>query len=350
MSENINVLIINWYEQNKRDLPWRNTTNPYAIWLSEIILQQTRVQQGLSYYQKFLQTFPTVIDLAQASEQEILRNWQGLGYYSRARNLHKTAKIIQLEFDGKFPKTHAEIIQLPGIGDYTASAISSFAFGEAQAVLDGNVFRVLSRLFNMNTPIDSAKGKKEFRILAQEFLDKSNPATHNQAMMEFGATLCTPKSPNCAECPIRLNCIAYAKGTVAKLPLKEKKLQIRNRKMTYIFLQKENEIVINKRTDKDIWQHLYQFPLLDDHSFSNKDIQSEFENLLGVSISNFKLADTKKHLLSHQKLSIEFYTGQTDQVLKEPQNQFVSSSELDNYPFPRPIVEFLDNLDTNVDK
>ena len=350
MSKNINVLIINWYEQNKRDLPWRNTTNPYAIWLSEIILQQTRVQQGLRYYHTFLQNFPTVNDLALASEQEILRNWQGLGYYSRARNLHKTAKIIHTELNGNFPKTYAEIIQLPGIGDYTAAAISSFAFNEAQAVLDGNVFRVLSRLFNVNTPIDSTKGKKEFRILAQEFLDKNNPAQHNQAMMEFGATWCIPKSPNCEECPIRLHCMAFAEGTVNELPLKEKKLKVRNRKMSYVFLQKENEIAINKRTEKDIWQHLYQFPLIDDHNFANEEIQSKFENLLGVDISNFKLVDTKKHLLSHQKLSIEFYSGQTNQLLKEPQNQFVSSSEVDNYPFPRPIIEFLDNLDTNVDK
>jgi A/G-specific adenine glycosylase len=350
MSENINVLIINWYEQNKRDLPWRKTDNPYFIWLSEIILQQTRVQQGLSYYQKFLKNFPTVKALALAEEQEILRNWQGLGYYSRARNLHKAAKIIHFQYLDEFPKSYSEIIKLPGIGDYTAAAIASFAFNEKQAVLDGNVYRVLSRLFNLDIPIDSTEGKKEFRALAQSFLYKFDPASHNQAIMEFGATLCTPRSPKCADCPVRLNCEAYAKGTIDLLPVKAKKTKVRKRKMSYLFLQNEQGIAVNKRMEKDIWQHLYQFPLLDDHCFSEEVIQEEFENLLESPVHDFRLIATKKHLLSHQILSIDFYGATTTKSIKVLQNQIVPLTELDNYPFPRPIVEFLNAFVSTVDK
>lgn len=343
MLNNINAIINIWYQKNKRDLPWRNTRNPYFIWLSEIILQQTRVNQGMAYYEKFIKTFPTIIDLAKASEQEVLNNWQGLGYYSRARNLHKTAKIIEEKHKGAFPNTYKEIILLPGIGDYTASAISSFCFDEAQAVLDGNVFRVLSRIFNISTPIDSTYGKKEFRLLAQEFLDLSHPAVHNQAIMEFGALQCTPKSPNCVTCPLLLHCEGRKEGKHLELPVKVKKTKVRTRKMVFLFAHRKDEFVVIKREKKDIWQHLYQFPLLDEVELESNKYQKAFEELLQTPLNHFSHHSNVKHLLSHQKLHIEFYTAKINEGLN-PDFQIISDSDVENFPFPRPIEEFLKNL------
>lgn len=281
MSENINALIINWYTKNKRDLPWRNTRDPYLIWLSEIILQQTRVNQGLAYYQKFAKKYPTVGELAAADEQDVLNTWQGLGYYSRARNLHKTAKIISEQYKGTFPPEYAKIIQLPGIGDYTAAAISSFAFDEPQAVLDGNVFRVLSRIFNLNTAIDSTQGKKEFRVLAQEFLVKESPALHNQAIMEFGALQCTPKSPNCSICPLVLHCESHKQATQHHLPVKASKTKVRSRKLVYLHATINGRVTIQKREEKDIWQHLFQLPLLDEPDENETAYKTLFEQKIG---------------------------------------------------------------------
>lgn len=343
MLNNINAIINIWYQKNKRDLPWRNTRNPYFIWLSEIILQQTRVNQGMAYYEKFIKTFPTILDLAKASEQEVLNNWQGLGYYSRARNLHKTAKIIEEKHKGAFPNTYKKIILLPGIGDYTASAISSFCFDEAQAVLDGNVFRVLSRIFNISTPIDSTSGKKEFRLLAQEFLDLSHPAVHNQAIMEFGALQCTPKSPNCETCPLLLHCEGRKEGKHLELPVKAKKTKVRTRKMVFLLAHRKDEFVVNKREKKDIWQHLYQFPLLDEVELESNKYQKAFEELLQTPLNHFSHHSNVKHLLSHQKLLIEFYTAEINEGLS-PDFQLISDSDVENFPFPRPIEEFLKNL------
>jgi A/G-specific adenine glycosylase len=344
MSENINGLIINWYKENKRDLPWRNTHNPYLIWLSEIILQQTRVNQGMSYYLKFVTNFPTVTDLANASEQNVLNNWQGLGYYSRARNLHKTAQIISTQFEGVFPTSYSEIIKLPGIGDYTASAISSFAFQEPQAVLDGNVFRVLSRIFNINTPIDSTEGKKEFRNLAQAFLDNNQPATHNQAMMEFGAMLCTPKNPSCDICPIRLHCQAYSEKTILELPFKAKKTKVRNRKMIYLFAKSGNSFLIQKRIQKDIWQHLYQFPLLELDELVTDGLKLEFEKEFKSELMEFRFLEMTTHLLSHQKLNIEFYSCELTNLIKSKDYILVNLEQSKDFPFPKPIEAFLKNL------
>lgn len=337
----INTLIINWYEENKRDLPWRNTTNPYKIWLSEIILQQTRVQQGLDYFNKFVKNFPTLSDLAVADEQEILRNWQGLGYYSRARNLHKAAKIIHFEQNGIFPDSYDKIIQLPGIGDYTAAAISSFAFQEQQAVLDGNVYRVLSRIFNLSIPIDSTQGKKKFRALAQEFLNKENPSTHNQAIMELGALICSPQSPNCAECPIILHCEAYRQKTYLDLPVKEKKTKVRNRRMSFLLLHQDNQVAVMRRKEKDIWQHLHQFPVIDEHDYSEAEMQQKFEDTYKMQLSHFLKFETKTHLLSHQRLSLDFYIGQSDTKINAEDVFYVDLHQLDDLPFPRPLVEFI---------
>ncbi|MDB0062619.1 A/G-specific adenine glycosylase [Crocinitomicaceae bacterium] len=341
MSENINVLIINWYDENKRDLPWRRTDNPYFIWLSEIILQQTRVQQGLSYYEKFIHHYPTISDLANAKEQEVLNDWQGLGYYSRARNLHKAAKIVHNERKGEFPKTYKDIINLPGIGDYTASAISSFAFFEPQAVLDGNVFRVLSRLFNIVTPIDSTLGKKEFRTLAQAFLFSENPASHNQAMMEFGATLCTPKIPNCGNCPVRIHCEAYKVKTHLELPVKSKKTKVRERNMKFLLCSSGGHFLVEKRLNKDIWQHLYQLPLIDEETLKEREIQPKFEEKIGSPIFDFTKQEEITHLLSHQKLTLEFYTAKYSSSKNSENFELISIAQITDHPFPRPLIDFL---------
>ncbi len=256
-------LTIDWYRQNKRDLPWRNTKNPYKIWLSEIILQQTRVDQGMNYYLKFIRNYPTIFDLANANEQDILNDWQGLGYYSRARNLHFTAKYISTELNGIFPNQFTEIIKLKGIGEYTASAIASFSFDLPYAVLDGNVYRVLSRVFDISTPIDSTEGKKEFQNLANELIDRENPAEYNQSIMEFGAMLCTPANPNCETCPLSSKCLSFANNTIKDRPLKEKKTKVRNRYFNFAIFKDNDQILIEKRIAKDIWQHLYQFPLFE---------------------------------------------------------------------------------------
>ena len=268
-------ILSQWYAINKRDLPWRSTVNPYHIWLSEIILQQTRVEQGLPYYLKFIDTFPVVADLANADEDLVLKLWQGLGYYSRARNLQFSAKLILSEFGGNFPDNHADILKLKGVGPYTAAAISSFSFGLPFAVLDGNVIRVLSRVFGIQTPFDTTAGKKQFQKLAQELLDKKNSAEYNQAIMEFGALQCVPKSPKCNHCPIVNDCIAFNTNTVSLLPVKSKKLKVKSRFLHFLVVNKNNEVLIGKRKS-GIWQGLYEFPFLEfDENLNEKsDLKS----------------------------------------------------------------------------
>ena len=264
-------LITHWYHQNKRNLPWRTTKNAYVIWLSEIILQQTRVEQGLPYFNKFLQHYPSVSDLATADEQEILNDWQGLGYYSRARNLHKTAKEVVEIYKSEFPSTYNELLKLTGIGPYTAAAIASFAFDEAKAVVDGNVYRVLSRVFDIEEAIDSTQGKKTFELLANELIDKKNPAIYNQAIMEFGALHCVPVNPDCATCPLQFQCLAYANKTITERPVKSKKTKVTPRYFVYLIeLSPSQTIRIEKRKEKGIWQHLYQFPLVEFTSIDEK--------------------------------------------------------------------------------
>lgn len=325
MSQQINQILLDWYHKNKRNLPWRNTTNPYPIWLSEIILQQTRVQQGTAYYHRFLEAFPTLSDLANADEQEVLQLWQGLGYYSRARNLHKTAKTLEKDWGGKFPNTYIDILSLPGIGPYTAAAIASFAYNLPHAVVDGNVYRVLSRLFDVQTPIDSTKGKKEFQLLADAFLNENDPANHNQAMMEFGATHCTPANPDCSNCPLQLHCMGFKAKNQLNLPVKEKKTKVRDRSLHYVFIQKDKKIALQKRTEKDIWQHLFEFPQLEEPEKS------------------LSLIHTEKHLLSHQKLQIHIYQDESTQfqALAEGNIEWVDREDLHLFPKPKPIESFL---------
>lgn len=256
--------LIFWYLQNKRELPWRKTKDPYRVWLSEIMLQQTRVAQGLPYFLKFTEAFPTVFDLAKAEESEVLKLWQGLGYYSRARNLHFTAKYISEELEGVFPKSYKELLQLKGVGDYTASAIASICYDESFAVVDGNVYRVLSRYFGVATSINSTKGIKEFKELAQTVIDETQPGVYNQAIMDFGALHCKPQNPLCDECPLAESCVALANNSVKELPVKEKKIKIKKRYFNYLVpVTEDNQTVLEERVGKGIWQGLYQFPLVE---------------------------------------------------------------------------------------
>ena len=331
--------LTSWYLQNKRDLPWRKTKNPYKIWLSEVILQQTRVVQGLPYYENFVNSFPTVFDLAKADEQQVLKIWQGLGYYSRARNLHHTAQYISENLNGEFPKTYNELIKLKGIGSYTASAIASFCFDEKVAVLDGNVYRVLSRYFGVETDISSSKAKKEFQNLADEVLDKNRPALFNQAIMEFGALQCVPKNPNCEVCVLNDSCVALKDKKVAQLPVKVKKTKVKKRFLNYlIFLDENNNTLINKRTQNGIWKNLYEFPLLE---LEEKDIPNKILNLYSekYTISEIIPFNEKPvvHKLSHQELHIFFWKIEIKNTLENG----ISFNEIENFPFPIVIYNFI---------
>ena len=261
--------IIDWYKNYKRDLPWRNTTNPYKIWLSEVILQQTQVKQGLPYYEKFIATFPDVSDLAEAKEEHILKLWQGLGYYSRARNLHYAAK--QIHSRGFFPNNYDDILSLKGVGEYTAAAIASFAFKLPHAVVDGNVFRLLARFYGIDIPINTSKGKKHFTELAQSLIIKDKPDIFNQAIMEFGSQMCRPKQPNCPNCPLQNECLAYANSTIHLLPIKKGKVKVKTVYFDYFFFKTKTETLVNQRIAKGIWQNLYEFPLIQSEEKLSKE-------------------------------------------------------------------------------
>ena len=335
--------LISWYLQNKRDLPWRNTKDPYKIWLSEVILQQTRVAQGLPYYESFVRNFPTVFDLAKADQQQVLKIWQGLGYYSRARNLHHTAQYVSEQLNGEFPKTYAELIKLKGIGSYTASAIASFSNDESVAVVDGNVYRVLSRYFGIETDISSSKAKKEFQQLADEVLDKKNPSLFNQAIMEFGALQCTPKNPNCEICIFNTSCFALQKNIVERLPVKLKKTKITQRFLHYlVFLDKNQNTIINKRTQTGIWKNLYEFPLIEVES--KTDLEVIHQKIIDLYNDKYQIQDISVfnpkeilHKLSHQQLHISFWRIE----LKNSLNNNISLSEISDYPFPIVIYNFI---------
>ncbi|MEK8178790.1 A/G-specific adenine glycosylase [Flavobacterium buctense] len=306
-------LLIQWYLQNKRDLPWRNTVKPYFIWLSEIMLQQTRVAQGLPYFLRFTEAFPTVFDLAKASEEDVLKLWQGLGYYSRARNLHKTAQKVAFELNGEFPKTYTELLKLKGIGEYTAAAIASFSYNESVPVVDGNVYRVLSRYFDVETDIASSGAKKEFTQLAAELLPKGQANLFNQAIMEFGALQCTPKNPDCRNCIFNDSCAALQKKKVALLPVKSKKVKVRMRHFNYLIFSDENEnTLLQKRTEKGIWQNLYEFPLLEtENELIEEELLTLMQNQQFVPNEVLNIhwynSETTVHKLSHQHLNINFW-------------------------------------------
>lgn len=334
--------IQNWYRQNARNLPWRDTKSPYYIWLSEIILQQTRVNQGLSYFHKFVELFPTVNDLANASEQQVLSAWQGLGYYSRARNLHKAAKIIAEGYKGEFPKDFKSLLQLPGVGTYTASAIASFAFDLPYAVVDGNVYRLLSRYFDIDLPIDSTEGKRYFEELATTLLDKKSPANHNQAMMEMGAIICTPNLPKCDECPLNNSCSGLQNKTLLSLPVKAKKTKVRDRFFHFLVAIQDDKILLQKRTEKDIWQNMYQFPLIEmteSIGFTKENLPDNFELNAQEPIVEYK------HILSHQKIKAQFHKTVFHNSELNNDMIWVSRDDLDDYPLPRLIDRYLSDLE-----
>ena len=340
--------LVDWYLKNFRNLPWRHTQNPYRIWLSEIILQQTRVSQGLPYYQKFVRKYPTVSTLAKAREEDVLKLWQGLGYYSRARNLHKAAKMVVDNFNEIFPKSYVELLKLSGVGVYTASAIASFSSNEPVAVVDGNVYRVLARIFGVFTPINSREGEKEFQKLAISLLDPTDSSTHNQAIMEFGALCCTPKKSNCVECPFIEKCYAFRNNAIDKLPVKIKKTKIVKKHFTYLIVRTSNaETYINKRVGKGIWQHLYQFPLLEaSNKLSSEQIVEGFNELLSFNFnfSDLKLVKEleKPHKLSHRHICASFYECIYNGELKEEGLLKISINNLDKYPVPVLISNFVE--------
>ena len=328
-----------WYEQNHRILPWRETQDPYLIWVSEIILQQTRVNQGLDYYLRFVKRFPTIHTLAQASEDEVLRYWQGLGYYSRARNMHRAAQ--QAVASGAQVFCHADslnaeaifhsLLSLPGVGEYTAGAISSFAFNLPYPALDGNVYRVLARLYDCDIAFDTTQGKKHFRQLAEALLDRSHPRLFNSAIMEFGALHCTPTSPDCASCPIQACCLAYAHHTVDLLPVRKPRTQLRERFLNYtIYCTPDMQTLLHQRTDKDIWQHLYEFPL------------QESDQLLPVE-SHLPSIDLT-HILSHQRLHARFHIKKVSELPQIPHTIIIPFSSIDDYALSRLTLRALDSL------
>lgn len=342
----ISQILINWYHIHQRDLPWRHSTDPYKIWLSEIILQQTRVDQGMAYYYRFLDKFPTVEELAKADEQEVLRLWQGLGYYSRARNLHITAQIIYSDYKGLFPADFNLLIKLKGVGDYTAAAIASHAFGLAHAVVDGNVYRFLARYFLIEEPIDTNKGQKHFKKLANELLNKQNPGLYNQAIMEFGALQCKPKNPDCTVCPLRETCQAFAKKKVDNLPFKKGKTKVRNRYFNYFILQDfEGKIMLKQRIEKDVWQNLYDFPLIESAKpLDQKDLLKAMANEDFFDKHNDTIEEISPcqiHLLSHQKLHLRFIRLKNSELIEKENLKKYSSSQIDQLPLPRPIEHFL---------
>lgn len=327
-------------EKNGRAMPWKGEKDPYKIWLSEIILQQTRVQQGLPYYHKFVEHFPTVNGLAAAPLDRIMVLWQGLGYYSRARNLHAAAKMVVDEFNGEFPAKYEDILRLKGVGDYTAAAIASFAFDIPVPVIDGNVYRVLARIFGVRTPYDTAEGKKLFKKLAQGLLSKERPAAYNQAIMDFGATVCTPARPGCDNCPFSDMCIAYQNDICEKLPVKSKKISKKNRYFNYLILENDDCVWLEKRTKKDIWQDLYQFPAIE----SNKVLEpgelykkKEWKKLAPQSRPQAVLvSDIYKQSLTHQNIYARFLTFRDAKDLKGPYVK-VKRNSLTNFAFPKII-------------
>ena len=333
-THDFSLRLLAWYGEHARQLPWRQTRDPYRIWVSEIILQQTRVAQGYDYFLRFVNRFPTVEALAAASEDEVLHEWQGLGYYSRARNLRAAAlQVVEL---GHFPQTYEEIRRLKGVGDYTAAAIASLAFGLPHAVVDGNVYRVLSRHFGIDAPIDSTQGKRLFAALAQEMLVEERPADYNQAIMDFGAIQCTPQSPRCADCPLAETCQALAEGRVAQLPVKQRATAVRPRFFTYVYVRCEGTTLLQRRGEGDIWQGLYQPPMWESEAALSLD---EVRQRLGEEGHLTLLRRDVRHQLSHQLLHADFYLWET---ARRPalEGQWMAEGEVSHYAVPR-LVEQL---------
>jgi len=341
--------LLNWHAAIDRPLPWKASRDPYIIWLSEIILQQTRVEQGLPYFQRFVEHYPRVEDLAAAPLDEVLKHWQGLGYYSRARNLHATARYIAAELNGRFPVTYESILALKGVGPYTAAAISSFAYGLPHAVVDGNVFRVLARIFGLDTPIDGGQGKKVFARLADRLLDPDRPDVYNQAIMDFGALQCTPAKPRCEQCPFHADCRARLEGRIGALPVKRKKLRKRDRYFNYLVLQHEEDYFLRQRRDKDIWEQLFEFPMIELPHLA----EAPTELLARPEWAQWTGADTPyriqqgsrsfSQVLSHQRIHARFWTVVLEKTPANTEKELirVNRKNLHKFAFPKIIDWYL---------
>lgn len=325
-------------------MPWKGEKDPYKIWLSEIILQQTRVEQGLKYYERFIETFPTVRHLAAAPDQQVFKLWEGLGYYSRCKNLLVAARYIVNDLDGVFPSDYNEILKLKGVGSYTAAAIASFAFNQPYAVLDGNVFRVLSRIYDIETPIDTTAGKKHFSQLADRQLSREQPGAYNQAIMDFGATICKP-FPECAACFFNDRCEAFLQGKQLLLPVKEKKVAVKERWFNYVVVQHKNAFAIKKRASRDIWQNLYEFPLIETPGpVPVEDLQIQLENNFGFSHGEIILHKEKfetKQRLTHQVINFSFYQAEIKAIKDISGFIWIGAGQLNQYPFPKTLQEYV---------
>ena len=338
-------ILSNWYKQNKRDLPWRENNGPYFVWISEIILQQTRVDQGTDFFLRFVRRFPDIESLATAPEIEVLKVWQGLGYYSRARNIHVAARQIMNDLEGRFPDSYENIKKLKGVGDYTAAAIASISFGLPFAAVDGNVYRVLSRIYGIETPVDSTKGKKEFSHLAMQLIDEQNPGAFNEALMEFGALQCTPRNPTCNDCPFHHLCHASIHKKITSFPVKGNKIKIRHRFLNYYYLKHEQSIFLEKREASDIWQNLYQLPLIESSkALSPEELVNGEQFIAWFDKSTLiidSISDEIIHLLSHQKLHVRFIEISLSQL--QPNHKWIKilPQEIADYPIPKLIDNFL---------
>ena len=335
--------LLPWYREHHRSLPWRETRDPYRIWLSEVILQQTRVDQGTAYYERFVEQYPTVADLASAPEGAVMKLWQGLGYYSRARNLLTAARQVVTEHGGSFPVTYSELRGLKGVGDYTAAAIGSIAFALVEPVVDGNVYRVLARVFGIATPIDSTEGRKEFRALAATLIDPKHPGDHNQAVMELGATICLPRNPRCGDCPIASRCIARATGRITQLPVKAGKTTVRVRHFNYLHIRTAKGTFLQKRTGKDIWQGLYEFPLIEtERPASKRMLSTALEETAPGGWSVEKRSEKVVHLLSHQRIETIFWEVVPSKSVHPPKSWvLVTDKKLAGHAVPRLIDRYM---------
>lgn len=345
----ITALLLNWYREEGRDLPWRETTDPYKIWISEIILQQTRVIQGRDYYLRFIERFPNVESLAIAEEDEVLKLWQGLGYYTRARNIHTAAKQVMSIFNGIFPSTYSDIILLKGVGEYTAAAIASIAFHEPYAVLDGNVFRVVARLFGISLSIHTSEGKKVIKEIAQSLLAPDDPGRYNQAVMDFGALVCTPAQPGCMECVLQDHCIALAENRVRELPVNERKISVRNRYFHYFHIQHNGNTFLQKRNGSDIWKNLFEFPLIETPApsdFAELEKTEPFRKLFS-EVSSFSVDHRLaiKHQLTHQAIYTHFYRIIIPgEIFYNPPKEIfkIENEQLPDYPVSRLTHKYLE--------
>lgn len=339
-------ILLDWNRaENNREMPWKKVRDPFKIWLSEIILQQTRVEQGRSYYESFITHFPDVHALARAKDEDVFKLWEGLGYYSRCKNLIYTARFISGTLNGTFPNTYESLLELKGVGPYTAAAISSFAFDVAQAVLDGNVIRVLARFFGIDTPYQNHEGKALFQNLAQYLLDKENPAEYNQAIMDFGATVCKPKTAHCSQCPMSYKCQAFLSNRVSALPFKISAKSKKNRWLTYVIAKFNDEVLIRLRTEKDIWQNLYEFILIESSTEINPTEILQIDTLKQFIGSSFDVVDTSdgfEHILTHQKLYLRFISVTLKQKITTETHHFKKWNELNKIAFPKAILRFLE--------